>query len=113
MDPTLITALVVAAAGITTYIYGEVQLRKAKKLNERTRELAAETEKVAAEALRVTLGKLFAPPTSQYVMPIATESISVAEAINVFKAAGIPTPGCGCEECDALRLARAAKQAGK
>lgn len=117
MDPniSLISASVLALGGIASYVYSEMQLRKARKLNERTKQLAAETEQVAKAALKSSLATLFPAPRSPFLssMPIASESISVSEAVAILKAAGIPTPGCGCDECDALRLARAAKQAEK
>lgn len=108
MDPTisLICGVAAAVLGLGGLVAAEIRHRQARTLEQKAAELAAETEKLAEAALQASLRALFPTPSSRI---LGTESVSVSEAVSILKGLGIPTPGCGCEECDALRLARAGK----
>lgn len=105
MEPILIAGLVAAAAGVAGAVYGEIRHRQARKI----RKQAVEVVKAATAAVIGSLGANLAAPLSSRI--VGVESISGREFFDALNAADLPTPGCGCEECDARRMRRAAEDA--
>jgi hypothetical protein len=101
MEPTLIAGLAAAAFGLAGAVYGEIRHRQARKLRKQAVDIAA----AATKAIIGSLGASLASPLASQVTGV--ESIGGREFFDALNAADLPTPGCGCAECDARRMRRA------
>ena len=104
---TLIVGAAAFAGGVIVVVLGSVidhvrRKRRERQIQAELRDLAEQAKKVLIDGIRSGRGK-----------PFGVESVNAKEFFDALDAADLPTPGCGCAECDARRLRQAEKQAGR
>lgn len=110
----LIVGIAACVAGGSALAVAARSLRKARRMSKQADEVVEAASGAVKSALDMAISTLGGKLARDLAGPqvAGVERVSASELVDALKAAGIPTPGCPCPDCDELRLKRA-ERSGK